>query len=40
MFGGYYLVEADSIDEVIPYAARIPGVVRAVEVRPVTQFRS
>ena len=41
MFGGYYLVEADSIDEVVPYAARIPGFGRrAVEIRPVMDFRT
>ena len=41
MFGGYYLVEADSIDEVVPYATRIPGFAkRAVEIRPVMDLRS
>lgn len=41
MFGGYYLIEADSIDEVLPYAARIPGFAkRAVEIRPILDFRS
>jgi len=41
VFGGYYLVEANSIDEVIPYAARTPGFAkRAVEVRPVMDFRT
>src|SRR5262245_24687648 len=41
VFSGYYLVEANSIDEVMPYAARIPGFAkRAVEVRPVVDFRS
>jgi hypothetical protein len=41
MFGGYYLIEADSIDEVLPYAARIPGFAkRAVEIRPILAFRS
>ncbi len=41
VFGGYYLVEANSIDEVMPYAARIPGFAkRAVEVRPVMDFRT
>jgi hypothetical protein len=40
-FGGYYLVEATSLDEVIPYAARIPSFAKAaVEVRPVADFRS
>jgi hypothetical protein len=40
-FGGYYLVEADSIDEVVPYAQRIPSFARAaVEIRPVVDFRS
>jgi len=38
-FGGYYLVEADSIDEAVAYARRIPGVDnRAIEVRMVTHF--
>jgi hypothetical protein len=41
MFGGYYLIEAASIDEVVPYATRIPGFgKRAVEIRPVMDFRS
>jgi hypothetical protein len=34
--GGYYLVEAESLDEAIQYAARIPSARHgAVEVRPV-----
>jgi len=38
-FGGYYLVEADSIDDAVAYARRIPGVDnRAIEVRLVTHF--
>jgi hypothetical protein len=38
-FGGYYLVEADSVDEAVAYARRIPGVDnRAIEVRMVTHF--
>ena len=41
VFGGYYLVEANSIDEVLPYAARIPGFAkRAVDQPPVVDFRS
>lgn len=41
MFGGYYLVEAESIDDVVPYAARIPGFgKRAVEIRPVMDLRA
>lgn len=41
MFGGYYLIEADSIDQVVPYAARIPGFAnRAVEIRPVMDLRT
>jgi hypothetical protein len=41
MFGGYYLIEADSIEEVVPYATRIPGFAqRAVEIRPVMDLRS
>ena len=40
-FGGYYLVEAKDLDEVLAYAARIPGVGnRAVEIRPVLDFRT
>ena len=38
--GGYYLVESQTIDEVLALAARIPGFgSRAVEVRPVLDFR-
>jgi hypothetical protein len=38
-FGGFYLVEADDMDEALAYAARIPGVEgRAIEVRLVTHF--
>jgi hypothetical protein len=34
--GGYYLLECDSIDEAVDWAARIPGAQHgAVEVRPV-----
>jgi hypothetical protein len=41
MFGGYYLVEAETIDEVVEYAKRIPGFARrAVEVRPIAAFRA
>jgi hypothetical protein len=41
MFGGYYLIEADSIDDVVQYAERIPGFAkRAVEIRPVMDLRT
>jgi hypothetical protein len=41
MFGGYYLIEAESIEEVVPYAKRIPGFAgRAVEIRPVMDYRA
>jgi hypothetical protein len=34
--GGYYLVEADSLDEALEYAAKIPGArYGSIEVRPV-----
>ena len=37
--GGFYLVEADSVDEAVAYARRIPGIDnRAVEVREITHF--
>ena len=40
-FGGYYLVDAQDLDDVLAYAARIPGVGhRAVEIRPVLDFRT
>lgn len=40
VFGGYYLVEAETVDEVLEYAKRIPGFARrAVEVRPIMDFR-
>jgi hypothetical protein len=40
-FGGYYLVEAENLDEALKFAARIPGMGdRAVEVRPVVDFRT
>jgi hypothetical protein len=35
-FGGFYLVEAEDLDEALAYARRIPGTEnRAIEVRPV-----
>ncbi len=38
--GGYYMVEAESLDEAITIAKRIPGVHgRAVEIRPVWDLR-
>jgi hypothetical protein len=37
--GGYYLVEADSLDEAIEWAAKIPGARHgSVEVRPMMVF--
>jgi len=40
-FGGYYLVEGDNLEQVLKFAARIPGMGdRAVEVRPVVDFRT
>jgi len=37
--GGYYLIEAESLDEAIEWAARIPGARHgSVEVRPVMVF--
>jgi hypothetical protein len=37
--GGYYLVEADSLDEAIEWAAKIPGARHgSIEVRPVMVF--
>ncbi len=39
--GGFYLVDADSIDEAIVWAARIPGAKwGSIEVRPVIDFSS
>ena len=39
--GGYYLVEADSLDEAIGWAAKIPGArYGSVEVRPVVVLDS
>ena len=38
-FGGYYLIEAEDMDEALAYAARIPGIdTRAIEVRAVTHY--
>ena len=37
--GGYYLIEADSLDEAIEWAAKVPGARHgSVEVRPVMVF--
>jgi len=37
--GGYYLIEADSLDEAIEWAAKIPGARHgSIEVRPVMVF--
>jgi hypothetical protein len=39
LLGGFYLVEAESRDEALSYAQRIPGVDdRAIEVRPVMHY--
>jgi len=38
-FGGFYLVEAEDLDEAIEWAAKIPGATRGtIEVRPVVDF--
>ena len=38
-FGGYYLVDAETVDDALAYARRIPGVEnRAIEVRAVTHY--
>ena len=38
-FGGYYLVEADDVEQALAYAQRIPGIDnRAIEVRAVTHY--
>ena len=40
-FGGFYLIEAENLDEAIKWAAQIPGAVRGtIEVRPVVDFPS
>lgn len=37
--GGYYIVEADNLDDAIEWAAKIPGARHGtVEVRPVMEF--
>jgi hypothetical protein len=38
--GGYYLIEADDLDEAVAFAARIPAARfgGAVEVRPVVEM--
>jgi hypothetical protein len=39
LLGGFYLVEADSLEEALSYAHRIPGLDdRAIEVRPVVHY--
>ncbi|MEW6272334.1 MAG: YciI family protein [Thermodesulfobacteriota bacterium] len=39
LLGGFYLLEAESVEEAVSYARRIPGVDdRAVEVRPVAHW--
>ena len=36
LLGGFYLVEAETREEAVAYAQRIPGIAsRAIEVRPV-----
>ena len=41
VLGGYYLVEADTLDQAIEYAAQIPSArLGAIEVRPVMQVPS
>ena len=40
-FGGFYLIEAPTLDEAIKWAAQIPGAARGtIEVRPVVDFPS
>jgi hypothetical protein len=37
--GGYYLIDVESLDEAIEWAAKIPSAAKgAIEVRPVVQF--
>ena len=37
--GGYYMVNADNLDDAIAWAAKIPGAkVGSIEVRPVMEF--
>jgi hypothetical protein len=39
--GGYYLVEANDLDDAIDIAARIPGAQRgSIEVRPIVDFEA
>lgn len=38
--GGYYLIEAESLDEAIKIAARVPSAIQgSIEVRPVMVFK-
>lgn len=38
-FGGFYMVEAENLDEAIKWAAKIPGAQRGtIEVRPIVEF--
>jgi hypothetical protein len=40
-FGGYYVLDANDLDEALAFAARIPGFgKRTVEVRPILDFRT
>ena len=41
-FGGYYVLEADNLDQALEYAARVPAarLGGAVEVRPVMEYES
>ena len=40
VFGGYYVLEADNLDEAIELAARIPAASMggAIEVRPIAEW--
>jgi hypothetical protein len=39
LLGGFYLVDAETPEEAVAYAERIPGIAsRAVEVRPVMHY--
>jgi len=38
-FGGFYLVECETVDQAVAYAKRIPGIEnRAIEIREITHF--
>lgn len=39
--GGFYMIEADNLDEAISWAAKIPGAqVGSIEVRPIMEFEA